>query len=95
MPPCIECAQLWNLYTNLTLKYRIALGSPAGRIAADDLNELRYASEVAQRTFKEHELTHTARTQVTATEAPRAADMRDNRVRAIPLPPVSQSVARD
>jgi len=94
MPPCIECTQLWNLYTNLMLKYRIALGASAGRISADDLNELRYAGEVAQRTFKEHELTHAAGHQVTTTETPRAADKRDNRTRAIPLPPASQSVAR-
>ena len=88
MPPCIECTQLWNLYTNLRLKYRIALAALAGRIADDDLKKLRDAGEVAQRTLKEHEVTHAARHQVIATEASLAADMRDNRTRAILLPPV-------
>jgi len=91
MPPCIECTQLWNLYTNLRIKYRIAIAAPAGRIADDYLDKLRVASELAQKNFQEHELTHCSKPRVTKTEAvPRAPEMRDRQNGAILLPAARQ-----
>jgi len=83
MPPCIECTELWDVYTNLRFKYRIS--KSVGKVSDDDINTLRDASELARRTFEEHKVTHDPKTRVTVTEAPRAADIRHSQTTAILL----------
>jgi hypothetical protein len=53
----MECAELWNTYTNLKLKYRVAATSKA---RPDDsiLMGLSRACDEAQRALRQHELTH-------------------------------------
>jgi hypothetical protein len=53
----MECAELWNTYTNLKLKYRVAATS---KIRPDDsiLMGLSRACDEAQRALRQHELTH-------------------------------------
>ena len=82
MPPCIECTELWDVYTNLRFKYRIS--KSLGKVSDDDINTLCDASELARRTFEEHKVTHEAKPRLT--EAPRAAD-RHSQTTAILLPP--------
>ena len=86
MPPCIECAKLWDDYTNLRFKYRIAMAVGAGRVFDDDINKLCDASELARRVFEEHKLTHEPKPRAGATEAPDAADKRNRQTTAILLP---------
>ena len=57
MPPCMECVELRNIYTNLTLKYRIAV-LESRRVALYDLNKLRDAKIAAGQMLQDHELTH-------------------------------------
>ena len=87
MPPCIECTELWAVYTNLRFNYRIAMAAGAGRVSADDIHKLRDASELARQVFKEHKMTHDPKLRVSATEAPHAADRRHRQTTAILLPP--------
>ena len=89
MPPCIECTELWAVYTNLRFKNRIAMAAEAGRVSADDINKLRDASELARRNFEEHKVTHNPASRVIVTEAPRAADIRPSQTTAILLPPAT------
>jgi hypothetical protein len=92
MFPCIECTQLWNVYTNLRIKYRMAIAAPAGRIADDYLDKLRAASELAQNAFQEHELGHHSKPRVTETKTPPPApEKRDRQNGAILLPAASQN----
>ena len=86
MPPCIECTEVWAVYTNLRFKNRIAMAAGAGRVSADDINKLRDASELARRVFNEHKMTHDRKPRVGATEAPHAAENRNRQTTAIPLP---------
>jgi len=58
MPPCQECLKLRNIYTNLTLKYRIAVTGSIRRLALYDLNKLRDAKIAAAQILQDHELTH-------------------------------------
>ena len=58
MPQCMECTELGNIYTNLTLKYRIALTESSRRLTVYDLNKLRDAKIAAGQILQEHELTH-------------------------------------
>src|SRR5438034_6532928 len=67
MPRCIECTELWDIYTTLSLKYREALA--AARQRSNDLERMRDASELAGRTLREHELTHGMKGPVTETAA--------------------------
>ena len=87
MPHCIECAELWDVYTNLRFKYRIAMA--AGMVSDEDINKLRDVSELARRTFEEHKMTHDPKLRVSATEAPYAAEKRHRQTAAILLPPAT------
>ena len=53
----MECVELRNIYTNLTLKYRIAV-LESRRVALYDLNKLRDAKIAAGQILQDHELTH-------------------------------------
>ena len=88
MPPCIECTQLWDVYINLSLTYRIALGAAKRRsdVADANLSKMRYASELARQTLQEHELTHSPKPpETTAT-----VERRNSKGAVILLPPVSR-----
>jgi hypothetical protein len=87
MPPCIHCTELWDVYTNLRFKYRIAVA--VGKVSVDDINALCDASELARRNFEEHKVTHNPAPRVIVTEAPRAADIRPSQTTAILLPPAT------
>ena len=86
MPPCIECTALWDDYTNLRFKYRIAMAAGAGRVPADDINKLCDASELARRVFQEHKMTHDPKPRVVQSKLPNAADERHRPTTAILLP---------
>ena len=87
MLPCIECNELWDVYTNLRFKYRIAMGARAGRVSDDDINKLCDASELAKRTFEEHKMIHDLKPRISAIEARHADDKRHRQTTAILLPP--------
>lgn len=78
MAPCIECVDLRNIYTNLTLKYRIALGESTRRVALYDLNKLRDAKIAAGQILQDHELTHHQASQQVDTPASLVRDQSEN-----------------
>jgi len=85
----MECTELWDVYTNLRFKYRIAMAVGARRVSDNNINKLRDASELARRTFDEHKMTHDPKPRVSATEATHAVDKRHRQTTAILLPPAT------
>jgi len=58
VPLCMECVELRNIHTNLTLRYRIAMTESNRRLALYDLNKLRDAKIAAGQNLQDHEMKH-------------------------------------
>ena len=58
MSPCTVCVELRNIYTNVALKYRIAVKDSRKRLSVYELNKMCDAKEAAGQNLQDHELTH-------------------------------------